>query len=134
MLDRAYHSGGVSLSLQRRAICTHGRSGLAYVRALAYLLGFAALLASVSHYYLLPALEAAGQATPRERRLLSAHSLLILAILLVILLAGLILTFRIGRFFRPRQQNRQTPTRYPDAWAESARRVRVDGNEADDAD
>jgi hypothetical protein len=102
------------------------RCGLAYVRVIAYLLGFGVLLFFVIHYYLIPALQAAGQATPRERRILSVQSRLVLALILFILLVGLILVFRVGRFFFPRRRQRPKPTIYPDAWAESARRVDVD--------
>jgi uncharacterized BrkB/YihY/UPF0761 family membrane protein len=105
------------------------RCGFAYVRVIAYLLGFGVLLFFVVHYYLIPALQAAGQATPRERRILSVQSRLVLALILFILLVGLILVFRVGRFFFPRHRKRQKPTNYPDAWAESARRVDVDESE-----
>jgi len=104
-------------------------SGLSYVRVLAFLVGFEALIVFVCYYYLFPAMEAAGQASPRDRRILAAHSRLLLALLLVILLIGLILTFRVGRFFLPRHRQRPKPTIYPDAWAESAKRVNVDRDE-----
>lgn len=101
--------------------------GFAYVRVLAFLVGFAALIAFVSRYYLIPALEAFGQASPDQRRVLVAHSRLLLFILLLILLSGLILTFRVGRFFFPRQSPRKPkPTNYPDAWEEAGRRIEVD--------
>jgi Na+/phosphate symporter len=100
--------------------------GVAYAPVIAFLLGFGALLVFVSYFYLFPALEARQTATPQEKRVLAAHSLLLLAVLLFILLSGLILTFRIGRFFLPRRHNRAKPTVYPDAWAESARRIQVD--------
>lgn len=106
--------------------CRQFRRGLAYVRAVAFLVGFGVLLLVVVHYYLIPALQAVGQATPRERNILSVQSRLVLALILFILLVGLILVFRIGRFFFPRHRQRPRPTNYPDAWAESARRVNVD--------
>lgn len=105
------------------------RGGFAYARVVAFLAGFGALLLVVVHYYLIPALQAAGEATPRERRILSVQSRLVLALILFILLVGLILVFRIGRFFFPRHRQRNKPTNYPDAWAESARRVDVDQSE-----
>ena len=107
----------------------HRRRGLAYVRVAAYLVGFAILIAFVVRYYLIPALQAAGQATRPERRVLSAHALLLLVLILVILFLGLILVFRVGRFFLPRHHTRQKPTEFPDAWEESARRVKVDEEE-----
>jgi hypothetical protein len=105
------------------------RTGLAYVRVVAFLVGFGVLLFFIVHYYLIPALQAAGQATPRERRILSVQSRLVLTLILFILLVGLILVFRVGRFFFPRHRQRPKPTNYPDAWAESARRVDVDQSE-----
>ncbi|HEY8746347.1 MAG TPA: hypothetical protein VIM11_00125 [Tepidisphaeraceae bacterium] len=100
--------------------------GPGYIRVLAFLLGFAVLLLFVSRYYLIPAMEAYGQASPDQRQILVAHSRLLLAIILLILLVGLILTFRVGRFFFPRMQQPAKPTQYPDAYAEAARRIKVD--------
>ena len=108
---------------------SHSRFGIAYARLIAFLAAFAALVIFVAHYYLFPAMEAAKNATPPQRRVLAAHSRLVLAILLFILLCGLILTFRVGRFFLPRRGQRNKPTIYPDAWAESARRLEVDRDE-----
>ena len=88
-----------------------------------YLLSFGILVAIISHYYLIPALQAAANASPRERRLLSANSLLLMAVVLFILGVGLLLTFRVGRFFFPRQGEKRTQTRYIDAWAEAGRRL-----------
>jgi hypothetical protein len=105
------------------------RPGVGYGRVLAFLGGFAVLFIFVSRYYLIPATEAFGQASPGERRVLAAHSRLLLAIILVILLAGLILTFRVGRFFFPRPRQPAKPTRYPDAYAEAARRIKVEDDD-----
>jgi hypothetical protein len=96
---------------------------------IAFLLGFAALLIFVSYFYLFPALRARQTATEPERKILAAHALLLLAVLLFILLMGLILTFRMGRFFQPRRRPKPRPTNYPDAWAEAARRVEVEPRE-----
>ena len=92
-------------------------------RVIVYLLGFAVLLTFISHYYLLPALKAATTATPAEKHLLVAHARLILVVFLVVLLAGLMMTFRVARFFFPRPPRQSKPTVYSDAWAESARRL-----------
>ena len=89
------------------------------------MLGFAVLIVFVSRWYLIPALEAAQTATRMEKRHLAAHSWLLLSIILVILVAGILLTFRFGRYFIPRAGEPQKPTKYVDAWAESARRVPV---------
>ena len=105
------------------------RTGLGYARVLAFLGGFAVLFVFIVNYYLIPALEAFGQASQEQRRVLAAHSRLLLAIILFILLAGIVLTFRVGRFFFPRPHTPFKPTRYPDAYAESARRIKVDDDD-----
>lgn len=92
---------------------------------LAFMAGFAVLIVVISRWYLLPALEVFQDATGPEKRQLSAHSTLLLAIILVILLAGILLTFRFGRYFIPRAGEPRKPTQYSDAWAESAKRVSV---------
>ena len=101
------------------------RAGRILWATLAFMAGFAVLIWLVSTWYLLPALEAAQGADPDERRQLSAHSRLLLAIILFILVAGILLTFRFGRYFFPRATPRTRPTKYVDAWAESAKRVSV---------
>ena len=105
--------------------------GFTYARVIAFLVGCGVLIVFVTRYYLYPAMEAAGQASPRDRKVLAAHAWLLLAVVLFILLVLMILTFRIGRFFFPRPGQRAKPTDYPDAWAESARRVKVDEEEGD---
>ncbi|HZK81474.1 MAG TPA: hypothetical protein VFC46_10415 [Humisphaera sp.] len=92
---------------------------------LIYLIGFVILLLVVSHYYLFPAIEATRGASHIQRQALSAYATLVLAIVLFILLVGLLLTFKIGRFFRPRQVPRAKPTKYVDAWEESGRRLKL---------
>lgn len=91
------------------------------------------LILAVSHYYLLPAMSAAGTATPEERKGLAAVALLVMFVLLFVLLAVLLLLFRIGRFVFPGRERAGTPTQYTDAWAESARRMEMPPAE-DDAD
>jgi hypothetical protein len=110
-----------SLSGQRR----RRSAGFGLARVIAFLLGWAVLIIFVSRYYLYPALEAAGNASPKDKKILSAHASLLLALLLFMLLVGLILTFKVGRFFQPRNRQRPKPTNYPDAWSESARRIEV---------
>lgn len=88
-----------------------------------FLLGYVVLLAIIGRYYLFPALDAWVQAPPEGRRLLSAHSALLLSILLLILVSGMALTFRIGRFFFPRVGETPTRTKYVDAWAEAGKRT-----------
>jgi TRAP-type mannitol/chloroaromatic compound transport system permease small subunit len=91
---------------------------------LAFLLGFVVLLVIVSNYFLLPALEAWNNSTdPIGKKVLSAHSALLLSILLLILFSGILLTFRIGRFFFPRATRKRTQTKYVDVWAEAGKRT-----------
>src|SRR5687768_8917690 len=92
----------------------------------AYLFGFAVLISFIAWYYLIPAMQAATDATPRQRQQLSATSLLVMAVVLLIVFVGIVLTFRISRFFFPRPPLARTQTKYVDAWAESARRVDPD--------
>jgi hypothetical protein len=94
--------------------------------------GFAVLLAVLSRWYLIPALEAVQTADGMEKRQLVAHSRLVLAIVLFILVAGILLTFRFGRYFLPRVGEKAKPTQYPDAWAESAKRVSVPPRDDED--
>jgi hypothetical protein len=101
---------------------------------LAFMAGFAILLAFVSRWYLIPAMQAAQDATGPEKQQIVAHSRLLLAVVLFILVAGILLTFRFGRYFIPRAGEKAKPTQYPDAWAESAKRVSVPPRDRDDED
>ena len=104
---------------------TPSRRGQTYWAVLAFLLGFAILLVGVLAFYLVPAMAAATSkgVTPAEKRTLVAYSRLLLMIVLFVLLMGLILTFRIGRFFIPRKNSPRTRTHYVDAWAEAGKRL-----------
>lgn len=88
-----------------------------------FLVGFSVLIVIVSRYFLLPALDAYQSGDEAGRKLLSAHSALLLSLLLLVLISGLLLTFRIGRFFFPRAAARRTQTKYVDIWAESGKRT-----------
>ncbi|CAN5416899.1 hypothetical protein BH10PLA1_BH10PLA1_14090 [soil metagenome] len=90
---------------------------------LAFLVGFVFLLIFISDYYLLPAFDAFFHAAPQDRALLSAHSALLLTVILLILACGLLLTFRIGRFFFPKPMQKRSQTTYIDAWAEAGKRT-----------
>ncbi len=101
------------------------RAGRTPWAVLLFLVGFAALIAFVSYDYLIPALRAQARATPDQRRHLAAQSWLLMSLVLVILLIGLMITFRIGRFFFPRSAPPPAKTKYVDAWAESGKRLAV---------
>jgi hypothetical protein len=113
------------LSFDRRD--RHCRSGRILWGTLAFMVGSAILIVVISRWYLLPAMEAARNAAPAERRALAAHARLLLSVVLFILVAGILMTFRFGRFFLPRRGDGESPkpTRYVDAWAESARRMQT---------
>jgi len=129
MLDTSY-SAFVSATPGRSSLSRSDRvrrSGRILWGTLAFMAGSAVLIVVISKWYLLPAMEAARDAAPAERRALAAHARLLLSVVLFILLAGILMTFRFGRFFLPRRRDGepQKPTRYADAWAESARRMRT---------
>ena len=91
-----------------------------------FMLSFALLISWVSRYYLIPAMIAAKDATSTEKRWLVASSRLLLVVILFVIVAGIFLTFRVGRFFFPRPtQPKRQPTQYVDAWAESAKRMQL---------
>jgi hypothetical protein len=110
-------------SKKSHALRITARRGNAPIAVLAFLLLFAILLVAVSNFYLLPAIDAAKNATPDEKRRLMAFSRLLLALVLFILFVGLMMTFRIGRFFFPRASKPRTQTKYVDVWAEAGRRL-----------
>lgn len=118
--------------IQPRLPLRAGRSSWAI---LAFLIFFAILIVGVSEFYLLPGLSAAKDATHEQRLRLAAMSRLLLAVVLVILIAGLIITFRIGRFFFPRAASPRVRTKYVDVWAEAGKRAEVpDEPDLDDED
>lgn len=101
---------------------------------IAFLFGFVVLLIGICYYYLFPALEAVRNAPPAQQKQLKAWSALILAILLVTLLCGLVLTFRIGRFFFPKPWRPRSRTKYVDVWSEAGKRMEVPEEEETDQD
>lgn len=91
--------------------------------ALCFLGFFALLIAFVAHYYLVPAMSAKQAATQPATDLLRAQAALLLTVLLVMLLSGLVLTFKVHRFFLPRKGQPRVRTKYVDAWAEAGKRA-----------
>ena len=100
--------------------------------SVAFLGGFGALIVIVANYFLIPAADAARTADVAGKRQLSAVATLLLAILLFIMLIGLLMTFRIRRFFQPPETAARTKTEHIDAWAESARRMTTPPSDDDD--
>jgi O-antigen/teichoic acid export membrane protein len=103
-----------------------GRPGRSILAAVAFLVSFSLLLLVVFYRFLIPAISAAAATTlPAHRRELRALSTLMLALLLVALVLGLILTFPLARMLFPRRTSPRARTQYPDAWTESARRLKL---------
>src|SRR6266550_474718 len=113
----------------RRRNAGRFRSARTYWAVLIYLVAFTVLLIALLKFYLLPAAEVARQAGPEERRKLAAGALLVLIVILFVLGAGLVLTFRSGRFFFPRPVAPRKRTEYVDAWAESGKRMQTPPDE-----
>jgi hypothetical protein len=106
-----------------QAVLSPARRGRTYAGVITYLLGFALLLVVMLHFFWIPTLESAHAANHLRRHWLGAVSWLMLAVVLVYLFAGLILTFRVGRFFLPRQREPRVRTKHVDAWAEAGKRI-----------
>lgn len=124
---------GSTLLAAGPALRSRFRSGRSEWAMIAFLFGFAILIVGISEFYLLPALDAYNKATPAERERLVAFSRLLLAIVLLILFAGLMLTVRMGRFFFPRPRSPRSRTAYVDVWAEAGKRAQVEPKDrADD--
>jgi hypothetical protein len=109
-----------------------GRAGGIRWSPLVFLALFSAFVMVIAHYTIIPGMEAARQASPQEKRTLVAWYRLLLAVLLFILFAGIVLTFRFGRLFFPRPSAPRSKTQYVDAWAESARRLDVPPDDGSD--
>jgi hypothetical protein len=115
-------AGGAICSRLASSRFTH-HSGRSHWTAVAFLFVFTLLLIGVCYYFLFPALEAWKHAPPADRAKLRAYASLLLSIILIVLICGLLLTVRIGRFFFPRPASPRTRTKYVDAWSESAKRM-----------
>jgi hypothetical protein len=100
------------------------RRGRTLAAVIAYLIGFTILLFLVLHFFFVPAAKVATVASRLQRKRLAALSWLMLTVLLFYLLAGLMLVFRIGRFFfpPPGPGERRTRTPHVDIWAEAGKR------------
>ena len=103
---------------------------------LVFLLVFTVFLIVITSYVLVPGLEAIQdpKLSPEEKHSLQAWYRLLLFVLLFILFAGVVLTYRFGRLLFPRPTGPRTQTQYVDAWAESARRMQVPPDEGDEDD
>lgn len=88
-----------------------------------FLLSFLVAMGVVAYFFLEPLLKMANEGTPEHRRRLGAYAALAMAVLVLFLLVGLVLTLRMGRRLARMAPERRTKTEYPDAWSESARRM-----------
>jgi len=104
------------------------RAGRSYVPLVFFFAAFVVLISYVVSEYLVPAMSSASTATPGEKAGLAAYSRLLLAVVLVLLISGLLLTYGIGR--RWRRPPEITKTEYIDAWAEAGKRMKDPPNEA----
>lgn len=97
------------------------RRGISWAPVL-FLLGFLALLGIIVLFFVEPMAKMAESTSPETRRKVSAYATLLLTLLLSLLLLGLVFTLRIAR---RKPLARRRPTRYIDAWGESARRMKT---------
>jgi hypothetical protein len=98
-------------------------SGRSIAAVLGFLILFAILVILVSKFYLIPGLIAAHHSTHAHRRKMAAEALLLMCVMLTILLVGLLISFRISRFFFPRPTDARSRTKVVDAWAEAGKRL-----------
>jgi len=121
--DAAYNAAQMRHAIHPR----RHRPGRSQWAVLAFLIMFTVGLVALAYYYLLPAhrafLQARQQGDQHGLHAISATSALLLAVVMLILVSGLLITFRIGRLFFPRNSPPRTKTQYVDAWAESAKRM-----------
>ena len=89
-----------------------------------FLLGFLVATGVLALFFLEPALRLANE-SPEARRRVTAYGALAICVLILVLLVGLVMTMRMGRCVAVLAPKRNKPTVYPDAWAESAKRIEV---------
>jgi predicted PurR-regulated permease PerM len=105
------------------------RSGRSIIAVLIFLSLFCGLLALVVLFYINPVLEQASHLSRtdpeqlRKRHAIAANAMLVLMLMLTLLVVGLLMTFRISRFFFPRPTPPRIRTKVIDAWAEAGKRL-----------
>lgn len=111
------------------------RSGRSILAVLVFLSLFCALLALVVLFYVNPMLEHASHLDKnipeqlQKRHAIAANAMLVLMLLLTLLVIGLLMTFRISRFFFPPPTLPRTRTKVIDAWAEAGKRMEKENSE-----
>lgn len=110
------------------------RVGRIYWAMAAYLGGFVILIGLLVRYFILPGLAVLNDPATSEaqRNRLGAVAALLMVLVLILLLVGLVLVFRVRRYFHEHSSRRQQ-TVCVDAWAESANRVPAQDGEDDQA-
>lgn len=89
-----------------------------------YLVAFLVVVALAAVWVVEPMVRAAVNATPEEKRRLTAYAALCLTLLLAVLLFGLLMTLR-WNWRATKKAEPRVKTEYPDAWAESAKRIKT---------
>ena len=116
------------------------RAGRTIFAVLCFLTLFMIIVLLVSKFYIEPSMEVASHLNRndpqqlKERHAIAAHGMLVMMLLLTLLVIGLLMTFRISRFFFPRPTVPRTRTRVIDAWAEAGKRLEHAGDETEDKD
>ena len=109
------------------AIPRQRRPGRAPWSVVAFLALYAVGVTALAYYYILPATQALVTAKQQHdahgQRAISATATLLLMVVLLVLISGIFVTFRVGRYFFPRKTGPRTVTKYVDAWAESGKRM-----------
>jgi hypothetical protein len=100
---------------------------------LVFIIAALLILFLVADRFLLPALAVSRDLEPGARKQMAAIAALVMTVVLTSLVATAILVIRPGRFFLPRKEPPRTRTNYPDAWAESGRRMETPPADDDEA-
>ncbi len=120
--------------MKRELIHLRQRAGRTILSVLCFLLLFLMLLSMMSHFYIIPSLDAAKHMDHAQRRKLAADALLLMVLMLTLLMIGLLITFRISRFFFPRPTSPRSRTKVVDAWAEAGKRMEKGDEKVDEGE
>jgi hypothetical protein len=138
--DRSYsrwYQHGPEAHVTGNAKTSHrgrGRSGRTLVGVIGFFVLFTILLLMVYKFYTIPWIAEAKHASKSHLRKMSAEALLLMCVLLAILFSGLLVTFRISRFFVSPPGGKRSQTKVVDAWSEAGRRMEDRPTEDDESD
>lgn len=119
---------------RRRYSTSLWRSGRSVVGVVGFFVLFTLLLLLVYRFYMIPWIAESQHASKSHLRKMSAEALLLMCVLLSILFSGLLVTFRISRFFVQPPAEKRTQTKVVDAWSEAGRRMENEPAEEPDGD